>query len=358
MTPEPHLDFDPYEEPPWWTADTAKTSWTAADLLAADFPEPRWAVPGVIPEGLTLLAGAPKLGKSWFALNVGAAVAAGGRALGRVPVTAGEVLYLALEDPPRRLAQRLRLILNGDQPPAGLTFETAWSSVSDGGADLLDAWLRAHPACRLVVVDVLARLRGAVDDRASRYDADYHAMAALKELADRHTVAIDVLHHTRKANAEDFLDTVSGTHGLAGAADAVLVMERARSSADATLKVTGRDVEEAAYAMRFTPTAGTWTLLDEPPAVLELSDTRRHIFELLTEAGPMTPKQIAGRLGIEDDTARQTVRRMVKDDQLRTEGNGLYRAVPLSHLSHLSLKQGERDTSDGSDTPFEEELWP
>ncbi len=311
-----------------------RTSWTAGDLLAADFPPPAWAVPGVIPEGLTLLAGAPKLGKSWLALNLAAAVAAGGRALGRVQVDQGEVLYLALEDPPRRLASRLRLILNGDAAPHGLTFETEWPPLADGGADQLDAWLAEHPGRRLVVVDVVARVRGQVDDRVNRYDADYHAMAELKKLADRHGVAILVLHHTRKAGAEDYLDTVSGTHGLAGAADAVAVMTRARTSADAVLQVTGRDVEERSYALRFSPSIGTWTLLDEPPEVLEMGDTRRRIHALLEDAGPMTPKQIAEALGLDANTAKVTAWRMAEKGQLDTaDGQYFLPVTPVTPVT-------------------------
>ena len=85
-----------------------RSSWRADELLAETFPEPRWAVPGVLCEGLNLLAGAPKVGKSWFALDVAVAVALGGEALGRFSVEPGDVLYLALEDTPRRMADRLR----------------------------------------------------------------------------------------------------------------------------------------------------------------------------------------------------------------------------------------------------------
>ena len=85
-----------------------RSSWTARELLAHDFPKQRYAVPGLIAEGANLLAGSPKLGKSWLALNIASAVAYGGRALDKVDVERGEALYLALEDPPRRLQQRLR----------------------------------------------------------------------------------------------------------------------------------------------------------------------------------------------------------------------------------------------------------
>lgn len=303
-----------------------RTSWTAPDLLAAVFPEPRWAVPGVLAEGLSFFAGAPKLGKSWFALNLCVSVAAGGRALGRVPVEAGESLYLSLEDPPRRLQQRLNTVLEGAQPPPGLHFETSWPRLAEGGAEQLGRWLEGHPAARLVVVDVFARVRTIAGDNMSAYDADYLAAVPLKALADTHGLAVVVLHHTRKASAEDFLETVSGTHGLAAAADSVLVMKRARTSADATLSVTGRDVEEAQYPLRFD--RGAWTLLEGPASDYELADTRRRIVQLVRERGGMRPKAIAAELGITHDAAKQATSRMAREGQLDTDGTGIYLSPP------------------------------
>jgi hypothetical protein len=101
-----------------------RTSWTAAELLAEEFPEPRWAVPGIVPEGCILLAGPPKVGKSWLTLGLGLSVASGGKALGRLAVPAGPVLYLALEDTPRRLKARLLKMLAGDPAPATMTLVT------------------------------------------------------------------------------------------------------------------------------------------------------------------------------------------------------------------------------------------
>lgn len=311
-----------------------RTSWTGRDLMAATFPEPRFAVPGLIPEGLTLLAGAPKLGKSWLMLGVAVAVAAGGRALGKIAVGQGDALYLALEDPPRRLETRLRQLLGGDGCPDGLHLETAWPTMADGGAKQLNGWLTTYPGCRLVVVDVLARVRGGTDDRASRYDADYAALAPLKALADAHQVAVVVVHHVRKASAEDFLETVSGTNGLAGAADSVLVLTRARTSADAVLNLTGRDVEEAKLALRFNPALGAWALMDGVAADYELTRERRDVLDLLRSQGPMRPRAIAEALDRDRAAVRQLLGRMVTDDQLDT-ADGIY-VVPLSQVSQQS----------------------
>lgn len=327
-----------------------RTAWTAADLLAADFPEPRWAVPGVVAEGLTLLAGAPKLGKSWLAMNLAAAVGAGGKALGKVDVDQGDSLYLALEDPPRRLQQRLRIVLEGDTAPAGLHFDTSWPLLHDGGLDQLDKWLDNHDG-RLVVVDVLTKIRGTVSEKEDRYTADYRAMTGLKVLADNHGVAIVVVHHTRKATAEDFLDMVSGTHGLAGAADTVAVLARSRGSADATLNITGRDVGEAKLALSLK--AGRWTLLDGPAEDYELGDTRRRILSLIRGIGPRTPKQIASTLGFDHELTKKTCKRMADDGQLVVDRGTYSVPDPMSVRVPpvpLSLMEQDEGHGDGRDT--------
>lgn len=314
-----------------------RSSWTAKDLMGHDFPEPRYAVPGLIAEGLNLLAGAPKLGKSWLALNIAAAVAHGGLALDTISVEQGDALYLALEDPPRRLQRRLQLVLGPDVAPDGLYFETAWPVLLEGGCDQLDEWLDAHRRCRLVVVDVFAKVRGVPQAQVNRYEADYAAMATLKALADKHGVAILVVHHTRKATADDYVDAVSGTHGLAGAADAVLVLNRSRGSADAKLQITGRDVEEAEHAMEFDPANGSWKLLEGPAQEYELGTTRRRVLVYVREHGPASPKAVADALGIEHDAARQACSRMAREGQLNTDGTGTY-SYP-SHPSHLSPEE-------------------
>ena len=330
---------------------TPKTHWTAAELLAHDFPPVRWAVPGVIAEGLTLLAGAPKVGKSWASLGLAVACASGGKALGRIDVDSGDVLYLALEDTPRRLADRLRKVLGRDPVPTPLSFATACPPITEGGLERIGEWLDAHPNARLVIVDVFARIRGrAADNNMTAYDLDYAAMGALKSLADKHAVAVLVVHHTRKASAEDFLDAVSGTNGLAGAADAILVLRRSRGKANAELHVTGRDIDETVYALNLDAATGVWSMLDGPASDYALSDTRRSILGYIREHTAATPKQLADALGINYETAKKTCRRMSEDDQLDTDGQGLYFA-PLSPVPHVpgvpqDVDGDSRDTRD------------
>ncbi len=303
---------------------------TAADLMAKTFPDPRWAVEGFVPEGLTIYAGPPKIGKSWFMLNAGVGVALGGMVAGAVPADPGDVLYLALEDTERRLQERLHRVLQGGQPPSRLHLATQWPTLAEGGTAHLDTWLTTHPDARLVVVDTFQKLRGPATGDKQLYAADYAVAGQLKAVADRHGVAIVCVHHTRKAMAEDPIDTVSGTTGLAGAADTICVLRKEIGKADGTLYVRGRDVQEASHALSFDPVTCCWTLMGDA-AEYRRSGERRAILDLLSDTGaPMTPTQIAEALDKKANAVRVLLHKMAKAGEVDGLG-GLYR-LPLTPL--------------------------
>jgi RecA-family ATPase len=131
---------------------------SAADLQGQVFPPINWIVPEILPEGLTILAGKPKLGKSWLALDMALAVAAGGAVLGR-ECEAGPVLYLALEDNQRRLQRRLSLIEPYLPWPSNLELTTRWPRLDQGGQKAIRDWITTHENAKLVIVDTLAVVR-------------------------------------------------------------------------------------------------------------------------------------------------------------------------------------------------------
>lgn len=298
----------------------------ADELMARRFPELMVVVPGLLLAGLSLVVSAPKIGKSWLVLGLGIAVATGGRALGALPVQAGDVLILALEDTQRRLQARLATILDdGQQAPSRLYMATTWPRLDDGGLDELRAWLVEHPAARLVVVDTLAIVRSqkALRRDSGLYEEDYAALRGLKALADEFGVAIVVVHHTRKMAAIDPLDLVNGTHGLSGAADAVLVLQRERVKTDAKLHVMGRDVEEATHRLTWSPGAGTWAIID--PNIADASIERREVLEALARAsGPRTPTEMATALNRPVGSIKRLMWEMSKANQLTGGGRGGY----------------------------------
>ncbi|MFD5428131.1 AAA family ATPase [Streptomyces sp. NPDC127084] len=329
------------ESPP--KRERPRTAWSADQLMAAHFPEPKWAVPGILAEGVNLLAGPPKVGKSWLSLGLGLAVAAGGHAFDSVPVQGGPVLYLALEDTPRRLQTRMGKILGGQPAPPRLTLVTECPPFPQGGTEAIAQWLDRNPTARMVVIDVFAKMRGQAPQGVSAYDADYVSVSYAKRLADHYGIAIVLVHHVRKAASDDFLTEVSGTNGIAGAADATLVLKRARGQADGILHVTGRDVNETEYALQFQEASGAWHLLDGPASDHTIGDTRSTILRHVRSNPGAKPKDIAEALPhVDVDSVRRTCSRMAADGQLTKDASGRYyydtetRTQSTRKLSQLS----------------------
>ena len=311
----------------------------ADELLRTTFPEPRWAVPGLIAEGLTLLAGAPKLGKSWLVLGLGLSTASGGPAMGKIPSAAGDVLYCALEDTPRRLKSRLVKMLQGGPAPARLTIATSLPQMPQA-IEIVSEWLDEHPDARLVIVDVLGKIRPPDRDRANAYERDSTVIGQLKRLADTHGVAVVIVTHTRKMGADDPFDTVSGSTGLTGAADTTLVLRRGRGEASAVLHVTGRDVEESEYALTFDSLTGSWTLdgnalaeaaarADTMRATAGLGDMSAVVIETVngSEQG-VRAAEVAQAMGEPDVKKIATyLGRLADDGRIHRLSRGLYSGV-------------------------------
>ena len=274
--------------------DALPKGMSVRDLLEKDFPPPAWIVENLLTTGVTVFAGAPKLGKSWMALGLGSAVGSGGAFLGRYRVERRRSLYLALEDVPRRLKGRLEKI--GASPDSLLTIFTEWRSGGEGLADL-DAWLYENPGTQLVLIDTLARFRGKPEQGESLYDYDYRITAAIKTLADKHDCAIALIHHVRKMASEDVMETVSGSNGLNGAADATWILTRARGEADATLFVTGRDIEEQSLALRFDPEIGTWTALGDAGEYTQSRERREVLDAVPLEPASRKTRDIVALVG-------------------------------------------------------------
>ena len=304
---------------------TRKVSWTAAELLDAEFPEIRWVVPGLIPSGLSVLAGAPKLGKSWLALSLAIAAATGSFALGKIPVEKADVLYLALEDTGRRLQDRLRK-LNATRFE-NLQFFTDWAT----GATGLAAYLGQYPDIRFVVVDTWAKFAKVRDQ--NDYIETTQRAAELKAIADELDIAILAIHHTRKNSKDsggDWVDAVLGSQGLSGAADSTIILRRRRGTNQAELLATGRDIEEQELVLSFDANCGGWTLEGNRREVQE-SQARQDILDWLKENGPHTPTQIHKKMaddGVERSlsTIKTLLGKMAKDGSI-TNNNGIYSVV-------------------------------
>ena len=190
--------------------------------------------------------------------------------LGDIKPAQGDVLYLALEDSQRRLKKRLdKLWPRGDWPDR-LTLTTEWKKADAGGLDDIAEWCDSVSNPVLIVVDTLEKLRPAAKNNAAAYSTDYLAIEGLHKLAHARGIAIVVIHHVRKMEADDPFDMVSGTNGLTGAADTILVLKRQAGSV--TLHARGRDIEEKDTACRFDKATCRWTLLGDASEVHSSSE--------------------------------------------------------------------------------------
>lgn len=325
-------------------------------LNGQDFPPLAYAVDGLIPEGLTLVVGPPKAGKSWLTLALLLAVASGGIALGAVKAApARRVLYLALEDGDRRMQDRCRALL-GDREPIPPLFHYLTRIEPGTVLATIAAWMRRNPDTSMIVVDTLGKVMPPAMAGESAYQRDYRVGTALKALADaRPGTSVMVLHHDRKASADDFVDSVSGTHGLAGAADTVIVLCRKRQSAEGLLKVTGRDVPEDSYALTIAD-GKTWQLdghsLHAAAARARdredsqaLGDTTVQVLAAVREHPEgIRATDLVGRFGKD---VYQYLKRLTDAGRIDKAARGLY--VALSEASSVSEPQVSGPPE--SDTP-------
>lgn len=242
-----------------------RSRWTAAELAAADFPEPKWAVPDLLPVGLSFLAGRPKLGKSWLGLQIAHAVGTGGRVFNTV-VSKGKVIYLALEDSPRRLKKRMEK----QNIPAceDIVFYTRWTPFQEGGLVELANEVTIN-GYTLVIVDTLSRAIGKADqlDQAEMTTI----IGNLQQLATNADIAILLIDHHRKQNGFESnpIDDILGSTAKAAVADAALGLYREQGKHGATLKVTGRDLEEHDLALEFDSLTCCWQSLGAADDVRE-----------------------------------------------------------------------------------------
>lgn len=209
--------------------------------------------------GVYLFVGAPKIGKSFAMAQIGYHVSAG-KELWGYPVKQGTVLYLALEDDEARLQSRLAKMFDMDTN-ANFHFATKADKINMGLEQQILAFIQCHKDTRLVIIDTLQKVRECTGATYS-YANDYDVVARLKQIADENKICILIVHHTRKMEASDSFDTVSGTNGLLGAADGAFVMQKEkRTDNKATVDIVGRDIADQRLNMEFDYDRCVWKLV-------------------------------------------------------------------------------------------------
>ena len=199
-------------------------------------------IEGLLTAGTYILAGAPKLGKSFLVMQFAWHVSKGTPIWG-MEVLQGHVLYLALEDDKRRLQTRMYRMF-GEEPTDKLHLSIHSQCIGNGLLAQIEHFIEEYPDTRLVIVDTLQKVREVNKEQYS-YAGDYSEIAELKKISDRYSVCILLVHHTRKQQADDGFDMISGTTGLMGAADGALLLRKERRTANtASLEASGRDQQD------------------------------------------------------------------------------------------------------------------
>ena len=301
----------------------------AAALQYKTFEPLRWTVQKYLLEGLNLLGGKPKIGKSWWALDVAVAVASdNGTCMGE-ECEHGDVLALMLEDNDRRMQRRLTTMLGAHKEkwPERLTYVTSWSRLDVDGLKWMREWIGMVTNPRLIVIDILERVlpRLSKREKRSQYSTDYYGLAMLQEFAKKYPgLCFLVLTHQRKADADDYIDTISGTLGVTGAADAVLILGKDKVSGHKFLYGRGRDLEEFNVIVKQDEHA-RWQVLGTATEGAS-SPERNQILAVLKRADrPLAIKEIASEIGGKYENVKYLVWKLHAEGHIEKVSTGKYR---------------------------------
>lgn len=297
-------------------------------LLALELPDVQYLCRPWVPEGVTLLAGAPKVGKTTLLRQFGASVSSGATLWGAACAQA-DVLFLSLEEGQKLMRRKLLLAgYRGDQVRR-IRFHWKWRPGVEGVADLRDR-LRACPEIRLIIIDSLTRFRDAPTRDKPQFHQDYEAVRLLADITKDHPgLSIIVLHHTKKDQAGDPIADISGTFGLSAAADNYMVLRR--ESGEFVLHCGGRYWDETEDAFRLVREAGAWAL-EGAALTVRLSPMQRGYLDALKAEGTITTRGMARRFEVRDSTASEILSEL--------QGKGLVERTSDGWRCSASLSPG------------------
>ena len=319
-------------------------------LLDMNLSPPKFCVKSLLPQGLSILGGAPKVGKSWMVMDLCVRVAKG-EPIWNLETAKGTALYLCLEDPYFRVQQRLGCIT--DEAPANLFFANAAGSLADDLVGQILKFVREHPDTVLVVIDTFQMVRSSSGEPS--YGGDYEELQKLKRIADAQRISILLVHHLRKQNDRDPVNKLSGTTGISGAVDAIFVLDKdERRQNAAKLICTGRDIEYRELELRFSKDTCTWELLcdslDTPENLLpqEMRKFVSFMREIAFFCGTNTElaEQFNAYAGF--DLAAKSLKQMMNRWRYELQEHGVTYDNRRSNSQRL-VEVRFRDPSDGSD---------
>lgn len=287
------------------------------EIMATKYAPLKWAAEGIIPEGLTILAGRPKFGKSWLMLGLGYAISMGLPAWEYANTYQGSVYYLALEDSNRRIQSRV-YAMEGyfDHYPECFKIMVDFPRIGDGFLRGVKELCAADKDVRCIIVDTLQKIRPKSAGKRNLYQAEYEDYERVQKLSIEMGIPIICVHHTKKRQGNQMpdnpVDEMSGSTGLQGVADTLIVCTRDGNNGQ--MFVTGREVDEETYPMEFNRINMTWTVSAPEDAVLDTGPL------LLTAYFKthmrITAKEAAVEFDVNQRTAKRRLNKMVEEGLL------------------------------------------
>lgn len=266
-------------------------------LMLKAFKPLVYAVEDILPQGVAILGAPPKGSKSFMTLDWAIGVATGGRTMSTLQCTLGDVLYVGLEDSERRIQDRVRLLTGGQVPDLSRiefqTIESGWEPGLAGMASM-EEWATSVETPRMVVLDTLAKAEPELGDEKDRYRAEYALTTRYKKFADRHDLTVVFVHHDKKSADDDWMKRFSGTQGLTGGVDTLLLIDSERGTRDGFLRVDGRDVKADDIPIRKPHGLPFWLTATAPESPRSLSgsdflnDDHRFIINFVRSGGAVS----------------------------------------------------------------------
>lgn len=296
---------------------------TLQELYAKELPELHWVVYDLIPEGLFLLAGESKGGKSVLSANLALSVSKGEIALGRYDVEKGGVLYLDLEGTERRLRDKIDDMVPDKRLPENFFYTVNFPTMDQGGLESLDKWLAENANVKLVIIDTLAKFRGLKKRSSNIYYDDYEVLSQLKNVADKRSIALALIHHTNKLKeTKNIFERISGSTGMIGAPDTIGLFLPQEDRIHAKLLIRGRDIDEQNITLRKETEVKAWIAV-EGSNEIAISGPRLSILSAL-KGKHLKPIEIARSINKSNGSVRVLLMKLLEQGSVLKDEAGYY----------------------------------
>lgn len=248
----------------------------AKELLSMKIEAPHTVVDNMICQGVTIYAGAPKVGKSWSCLDLCISVCKGQAFLG-FATNKCDCSYFALEDSWYRLQNRLKKVLSGKDVTDIENFhlQLYCSPLDNGLLEELESHLKEFPNVKLIILDTLQKVRGN-QGTDNMYSNDYKEISKIKSFADEHKICIVLIHHLKKGKEDDIFDKINGSTGITGAADTTIILSKEKGKKEVLFSIQGRDVESTDKLLIFNKDTFKWEVVCEDLETKKDTDVYTH----------------------------------------------------------------------------------